>query len=183
MDINLVCGYLILSLNLDDELLIVISKNFLVEYIFPPRGECNLMLMVLLFVKELLEMSYGVRNERLVREQRSGSTYARLRKIMKCLCSGEQLRVDEMIPSSESLATKDYSASIHSSLAGEPEQKPDTGNIEEAESSLRESGSLNYEVSFLYFSCFITFSSQKKNSILLASSIIGSIIHCCKTSG
>ncbi|XP_031113872.1 protein NPGR2 [Ipomoea triloba] len=90
-------------------------------------------------------MSYGVRNERSVREPRSRSTYARLRKIMKCLCSGEQLRVDEMIPSSESLATKDYSASIHSSLVGEPEQKPDTGNIEEAESSLRESGSLNYE--------------------------------------
>lgn len=71
----------------------------------------------------------------------------RLGKIMNCLCSGEQLKVDEMLPSSESLATKDYSASKHSnSRTGENEKKPDTGNIEEAESSLRESGCLNYEV-------------------------------------
>ncbi|XP_010262408.1 PREDICTED: tetratricopeptide repeat protein 7A-like [Nelumbo nucifera] len=72
-------------------------------------------------------------------------TELRLGKIMKCLCSGEQLRADEMVPSSESLATRDYSASGYSSKAGESEQKPDTGNIEEAESSLRESGCLNYE--------------------------------------
>ncbi|KAI4301063.1 hypothetical protein L6164_034380 [Bauhinia variegata] len=65
---------------------------------------------------------------------------------MKCLCSGEQLRrVDDMVPSSESLATKDYSASGSSSRAGQVDKKPDTGNIEEAESSLRESGFLNYE--------------------------------------
>ncbi|XP_051118584.1 protein NPGR2 [Andrographis paniculata] len=64
---------------------------------------------------------------------------------MQCLCSGEQSRANEMVPSSESLATKDYSASVHSSRQGEPERKPDTGNIEEAETSLRESGCLNYE--------------------------------------
>lgn len=69
---------------------------------------------------------------------------------MKCLRSGEQLRLDQMVPSSESLATKDYSASGYSSRAGEIEQKPDIGNIEEAESSLRESGSLNYEVRSLF---------------------------------
>ncbi|CAA0823945.1 no pollen germination related 2 [Striga hermonthica] len=50
-----------------------------------------------------------------------------------------------MVPSSESLATKDYSASVYSSRHEEAEKKPDTGNIEEAETSLRESGCLNYE--------------------------------------
>lgn len=68
----------------------------------------------------------------------------RLRKMMKCICSGEHLRVDEIIPSSDSLATRDYSASGYSSRAGETE-KVDTSNIEEAELSLRESGFLNYE--------------------------------------
>ncbi|KAL1816790.1 hypothetical protein ACET3Z_019364 [Daucus carota] len=53
--------------------------------------------------------------------------------------------MNEMFPSSESLATKDYSTSVYSSRAGETEQKLDTGNIEEAELSLRENGSLNYE--------------------------------------
>ncbi|XP_074367016.1 protein NPGR2-like isoform X2 [Apium graveolens] len=48
-----------------------------------------------------------------------------------------------MFPSSESLVTKDYSTSVYSSRASE--QKIDTGNIEEAELSLRENGSLNYE--------------------------------------
>lgn len=67
---------------------------------------------------------------------------------MKCLCSKEQLQADDMVPSSDSLATRDYSASGYSSRAGEPEpeRRPDIGNIEEAESSLRESGCLNYEV-------------------------------------
>ncbi|XP_061367468.1 protein NPGR2 isoform X4 [Gastrolobium bilobum] len=61
---------------------------------------------------------------------------------MKCLRSGEPLGgADEMFPSSESLATKNFSASGHSCL----DKKLDTGNIEEAESSLRESGVLNYE--------------------------------------
>lgn len=64
---------------------------------------------------------------------------------MQCLCSGEQSRVNEMVPSSELISTKDYSASVHSSRPGEAERKPDTGNIEEAETSLRESGCLNYE--------------------------------------
>ncbi|KAJ8558170.1 hypothetical protein K7X08_004936 [Anisodus acutangulus] len=53
--------------------------------------------------------------------------------------------MDEMVPSLESLATKDYTSSVHSSRAGEAGKKTDTGNIEEAESSLRESGCLNYE--------------------------------------
>ncbi|XP_048129095.1 protein NPGR2 isoform X2 [Rhodamnia argentea] len=69
----------------------------------------------------------------------------RLKKMMKCIFSGEQVRVDEMIDSSESLATRDYSASGYSSRTGEAEPKVDKSNIEEAESSLRESGYLNYE--------------------------------------
>ncbi|CAN4097608.1 unnamed protein product [Withania somnifera] len=64
--------------------------------------------------------------------------------MMKCICSGEQLRIEDIIPSSESLATRDYSASGYSSRAGD-DSKADTSNIEEAESSLRESGILNYE--------------------------------------
>ncbi|XP_072956856.1 protein NPGR2 [Typha angustifolia] len=68
-----------------------------------------------------------------------------IRSAMKCLCSGEQLRADEMIRSSESLATKDCSASGYSSQNGEGERRIDTGNIEEAESSLREGACLNYE--------------------------------------
>ncbi|PHT52449.1 hypothetical protein CQW23_06911 [Capsicum baccatum] len=72
-------------------------------------------------------------------------TSLEVRKIMDCLRSSEQIPMDEMVPSPESLATKDYISSVHSSRAGETGQKPDTGNIEEAESSLRESGCLNYE--------------------------------------
>ncbi|KAL2325129.1 hypothetical protein Fmac_024187 [Flemingia macrophylla] len=71
----------------------------------------------------------------------------RLRKMIKCMCSGEQLQVDELNYSSESLATRDYSASggYNSSRPGEIDTKVDNSNIEEAESSLRESGYLNYE--------------------------------------
>ncbi|XP_031114361.1 protein NPGR2-like isoform X2 [Ipomoea triloba] len=78
------------------------------------------------------------------------SSRLRLQKMMKCICSGEQFRLDEIIPSSESLATRDYSASASASgfssrAAGEADTKADASNIEEAESSLRESGFLNYE--------------------------------------
>ncbi|KAL1313475.1 hypothetical protein HN51_040046 [Arachis hypogaea] len=78
-----------------------------------------------------------------------------LKNMMQCLCSGEQLRreggMDEMaVPSpSDSLATKDYySATTGSGRSGQDGQLPrrlDAGNIEEAESSLREAGCLNYE--------------------------------------
>ena len=69
--------------------------------------------------------------------------------MIKCICSGEQqLTIDELDFSSESLATRDYSATAsgYSSRTGEVETKVDNTNIEEAESSLRESGYLNYEV-------------------------------------
>ncbi|KAJ4954260.1 hypothetical protein NE237_011043 [Protea cynaroides] len=79
-----------------------------------------------------------------MRKRRIGARRG-LGRIMNCLCSGEQLRTDEIVPSSESLATRDYSSSMYSSRTGEADHKPDTGNIEEAESSLRESSCLNYE--------------------------------------
>ena len=81
---------------------------------------------------------------------------------MKCLRSGEPLGgADEMVPTSESLATNDCSASSHSCLAGQVDsKKPDTGNIEEAESSLRESGVLNYEVGFIKIPCLLCFQNQ-----------------------
>ncbi|XP_044500018.1 protein NPGR2-like isoform X2 [Mangifera indica] len=71
---------------------------------------------------------------------------SRLRKMIKCIYSeDQQLRVDKLVSSSESLATRDYSASGYSSRPGEMDSKVDNSNIEEAESCLRESGYLNYE--------------------------------------
>ncbi|KAL3626451.1 hypothetical protein CASFOL_030000 [Castilleja foliolosa] len=78
-------------------------------------------------------------------QRQKSSLKSKFSKMMKCICSGEQMRVDEIIPSSESLATRDYSASGYSSRAEGTDSKADTSNIEEAESSLRESGYLNYE--------------------------------------
>ncbi|CAK8543652.1 unnamed protein product [Lathyrus sativus] len=74
----------------------------------------------------------------------------RLLKIMKCLCSGEVVKEeDAMVPSSlQSLATKDYHSATGSGISGQDgqvERRPDSGNIEQAESSLRESGILNFE--------------------------------------
>lgn len=83
-------------------------------------------------------------NEKQIGEGRSSRARATLGTMMQCLCSGEQVRTIEMAPSS----VKDYSASVVSSKPEEGERKPDTGNIEEAETSLRESGGINYEVSF-----------------------------------
>ncbi|XP_059650849.1 protein NPGR2-like isoform X2 [Cornus florida] len=69
-----------------------------------------------------------------------------LSRCFSALKGQQQLVVDELVASSESLATRDYSASGgYSSRAGEADTKVDTSNIEEAESSLRESGFLNYE--------------------------------------
>lgn len=64
-------------------------------------------------------------------------------KIMNCLCSGEQRRVEEVDSSPVSLATKDYTVSGSQNCG--TEHKLDTANIDEAESSLRENGCLNYE--------------------------------------
>ncbi|KAK1283048.1 hypothetical protein QJS10_CPB21g00157 [Acorus calamus] len=64
---------------------------------------------------------------------------------MKCLCSSEWLKPNDLIQSSESLTTKDCSKSGCSSQTGSGEQRLDNGNIEEAESSLRDGVCLNYE--------------------------------------
>lgn len=90
-----------------------------------------------------------MKNENWIKRRVKTRINKRLKALMKCLHSGKQLKSNEMISSSESLATRDYSASVHSTRAVDAEQEPDTGKIEEAELSLRENGSLNYEV-FLY---------------------------------
>ncbi|KAL6995416.1 hypothetical protein U1Q18_005554 [Sarracenia purpurea var. burkii] len=71
-----------------------------------------------------------MRSKNSIKEKRARISQ-RLGKIMKCLFSGEQLRADEMLTPSESLATKDYTVSGYPSHAAEIDQKPDTGNIEE----------------------------------------------------
>lgn len=85
------------------------------------------------------------RGNRISKRRRSRIS-SKFGKFMNLICSGEQLKAaDEMVPSSESIGTKDYSAIDYSSKAGEVVKHPDTGNIEEAEWSLRETSSLNYE--------------------------------------
>lgn len=82
------------------------------------------------------------------RERKSNSRVNRkLGNLLKCMCLSKQSHsTNEMIPSSESLAAKDYSESAYSSqVVGENDKKPDTGSIEEAELSLRDTGSLSYE--------------------------------------
>lgn len=54
----------------------------------------------------------------------------KFRNMMQCICSGDQLRANDMVLAPGSVKVG---------------QKADSGDIEEAESSLRESGSLNYE--------------------------------------
>lgn len=66
----------------------------------------------------------------------------RLRKIrMKCLCSGEQMRLIEEEDKRSELGV----SSALSAAESENAKKLDNGNIEEAELSLRETSSLNYE--------------------------------------
>lgn len=68
---------------------------------------------------------------------------------MKCLCSGEQMRLREDEDKRSELG-RDYNVSSALSAAeSENAKKLDNGNIEEAELSLRETSSLNYEVRFL----------------------------------
>lgn len=70
---------------------------------------------------------------------------------MNCLCSGEQMQVNEMTQSTEFLSTKDVSVDQYTQQNSEIEQRVDIGNIEEAESSLREGLCLNYEVGVSLF--------------------------------
>eukprot|EP01018_Ginkgo_biloba_P006653 Gb_37108 [translate_table: standard] len=64
---------------------------------------------------------------------------------MLCACSREQFKFEEMPQSPDSLATRDFSASGLSSRTGDGDSRIDDGSIQEAESSLREALSLNYE--------------------------------------
>ncbi|RDX60188.1 Protein NPGR1, partial [Mucuna pruriens] len=64
---------------------------------------------------------------------------------MLCACSGEQFKFEEPPRSPESLATRDFSAGGLSSRTAEWEPKFDETQVEEAESTLKEALSLNYE--------------------------------------
>ncbi|VAH87845.1 unnamed protein product [Triticum turgidum subsp. durum] len=65
--------------------------------------------------------------------------------IMLCTCSGDQSKFEEMPRSPESLATRDFSASGSCSRPGKREATPDDSQVNEVESDLRETLSLNYE--------------------------------------
>ncbi|KAK1366915.1 No pollen germination related 1 [Heracleum sosnowskyi] len=68
---------------------------------------------------------------------------------MLCACSGEQFKFEEPVPQSpESLATRDFSASGLSSRTGTIDwelSKLEDAQVDEAESTLKEALSLNYE--------------------------------------
>lgn len=67
---------------------------------------------------------------------------------MLCACSGEQFRFEDQPGSPESLATRDFSASGLSSRngGGDWDSKLEDIQVDEAESTLKEALSLNYEV-------------------------------------
>lgn len=94
--------------------------------------------------------SNNMKSDVKIKSGRSTGKGKNIRKIMKCLCSGEKKAGDNMIPASPSAF--ENSGSGRSSRTGEIINKPEIGNIEEAESSLRESGCLNYEVRILELS-------------------------------
>ncbi|XP_057469297.1 protein NPGR1 [Actinidia eriantha] len=66
---------------------------------------------------------------------------------MLCTCSGEQFKFEEPAPKSpESLATRDFSASgLSSRTTGDWDSKFEDAQVDEAESTLKEALSLNYE--------------------------------------
>ncbi|KAG8499268.1 hypothetical protein CXB51_005719 [Gossypium anomalum] len=64
---------------------------------------------------------------------------------MLCACSGEQFKFEDAPQVPESLATRDFSASGLSSRTGDWELKLDNVQVDEAESTLKEALSLNYE--------------------------------------
>lgn len=66
---------------------------------------------------------------------------------MLCTCSGEQLQFEEneMPRSPESLATRDFSVSGLSSKTGDWNSKFDDSQVDDVESTLKETLSLNYE--------------------------------------
>ncbi|KAL5210988.1 hypothetical protein ABZP36_006611 [Zizania latifolia] len=65
--------------------------------------------------------------------------------IMLCSCSGDQSKFEELPRSPESLATRDFSATGSSSRIANRESTPDDSQVNEVESDLRQTLSLNYE--------------------------------------
>lgn len=100
-------------------------------------------------VEDFWLQSNNMKSDVKIKRGRSAGKRENIRKIMKCLCSGEKTAGDDMIPAAESPSAFENSGSGRSSRTGEIVKKPEIGNIEEAESSLRESGCLNYEVRIL----------------------------------
>lgn len=68
---------------------------------------------------------------------------------MLCACSGEQFKFEDAPPSPESLATRDFSVCGVSSRTGEWESRFEDSQVEDVESTLKETVSLNYEVTFV----------------------------------
>lgn len=66
--------------------------------------------------------------------------------IMLCTCSGDHSKFEDLPRSPESLATRDFSANGSSSKMASRETTPDDSQVNEVESDLRETLSLNYEV-------------------------------------
>lgn len=64
---------------------------------------------------------------------------------MLCACSGEQFKFEDAPQSPESLATRDFSASGLSSRTCDWDSKLEDVQVDEAESTLKEALSLNYE--------------------------------------
>uniref|UniRef100_A0A1D1Z2H3 Tetratricopeptide repeat protein 7A n=1 Tax=Anthurium amnicola TaxID=1678845 RepID=A0A1D1Z2H3_9ARAE len=64
---------------------------------------------------------------------------------MLCACSGEQFRLDDVPRSPESLATRDFSVGGLSGQTGEWDPRCDDSQVDDVESTLKETLSLNYE--------------------------------------
>ncbi|OQU93053.1 hypothetical protein SORBI_3001G467200 [Sorghum bicolor] len=65
--------------------------------------------------------------------------------IMLCTCSRDQSKFEDLPRSPESLATRDFSANCSSSKMASRETTPDDSQVNEVESDLKETLSLNYE--------------------------------------
>lgn len=96
-----------------------------------------LVLMLILFdvvVAEVIGVLSNMSNNKSVKGLKKSSGCWNNSSIMQCFSSKDQMRVDEILKLSDSF--------------DDVQPRPDTVNIEEAESSLREGGGLNYEVCF-----------------------------------
>ena len=115
------------------------------------------MIFVAVHVAELIVVWSNMSNK----ESGRGSCW-NCENIMQCFSSREQMKVEDMLKLSDTL--------------GESQPRPDTVNIEEAESSLRETGGLNYEVDFpfilLYFLCSEIFATFRVLTLFIVQLIL-----------